>query len=145
MDAFPANFQLNVQKETQINAPAKIVFEAILEEIGPSACGHDGKPMQMKIEPWPGGRWLRDLGNNTGHLWGHVQVIKPPTLLEISGPLFMSYPVISHVQYRVTEKNGSCLLAFSHRALGEITSEHREGVNKGWDHFMNQIKKRAQK
>ena len=41
----------------------------------------------MKIEPWPGGRWYRDLGNNAGHLWGHVQVIKPPTLLEICGPL----------------------------------------------------------
>ena len=46
----------------------------------------------MVIEPWPGGRWYRDLGNNAGHLWGHVQVIKPPTLLELCGPMFMSFP-----------------------------------------------------
>jgi len=23
-----------------------------------------------------GGRWFRDIGNNAGHLWGHVQVIR---------------------------------------------------------------------
>jgi hypothetical protein len=44
-----------------------------------------GKPLPMKIEPWPCGRWYRDLGNNRRHLWGYVQVIKPPTLLEICG------------------------------------------------------------
>jgi hypothetical protein len=49
--------------------------------------------MPMKIEPWPGGRWYRDLGDNDGHLWRHVQAIKQPTLLEIYGPLMMSYPV----------------------------------------------------
>ena len=57
----------------------------------------------MKIEPWPGGRWYRDLGDNNGHLWGHVQAIKRPTLLEFSGPLFASYPFVSNVQYRLTE------------------------------------------
>ena len=41
--------------------------------------------MPFKLEAWPGGRWFRDLGNNAGHLWGHVRVIKPPALLEISG------------------------------------------------------------
>ncbi len=48
--------------------------------------------MPMKIEPWPGGRWYRDLGDNNGHFWGHVQAIKRPTLLEITGPLLASYP-----------------------------------------------------
>ena len=46
----------------------------------------------MKLEPWPGGRWFRDLGNDNGHFWGLVQAIKRPTLLEITGPLFMSAP-----------------------------------------------------
>ena len=48
--------------------------------------------MPMNIEPWPGGRWFRDLGNNNGHFWGNVQAIKRPTLLEITGPLFASLP-----------------------------------------------------
>ena len=56
----------------------------------------------MVLEPWPGGRWYRDLGEESGHLWGHVQVIKPPTLLELWGPMFMSFAGINHVQYRLT-------------------------------------------
>ena len=52
----------------------------------------EGASLSLKLEAWPGGRWYRDLGNNTGHFWGHVQAIKPPTLLEICGPLMMSYP-----------------------------------------------------
>ena len=49
--------------------------------------------MPIKIEAWPGGRWFRDLGDGNGHYWATVQAIKRPTLLEFSGPLFMSYPV----------------------------------------------------
>ncbi len=55
----------------------------MLERLGPQGQMLDGKPFPMRIEPWPGGRWYRDLGDNSGHLWGHVQVIKPPTLLEL--------------------------------------------------------------
>src|SRR5436190_17638166 len=92
---------LMVTKEIEIDAPIEIAFEAILEELGPEGTMPDNSPMKMRIEPWPGGRWFRDLGNNAGHLWGHVQVIKPPTLLEICGPLFMSYAATNHVQYRL--------------------------------------------
>ena len=84
---------INIQKEIEIAAPIEIAFEAMLEEIGPEGQMPDGKPFPMVIEPWPGGRWYRDLGDNAGHLWGHVQVIKPPTLLELCGPMFMSFPV----------------------------------------------------
>jgi len=77
---------LHVVKEVLIAAPADVVFETILEPQGPM------KDMNMKLEPWPGGRWFRDLGNNTGHLWGHVQVIKPPKVLELVGPTMMVLP-----------------------------------------------------
>ena len=94
---------LHVVKEVLIAAPADIVFQTVLEPHGPM------KEMNMKLEPWPGGRWFRDLGNNTGHLWGHVQVIKPPKVLELIGPTMMSYPVASHIQYRLTEQAGGTL------------------------------------
>ena len=99
-----------IRKETQIAAPIEIAFEALLDELGPEGQGPGGESLSMKLEPWPGGRWYRDLGNNTGHLWGHVQVIKPPKLLEITGPLPMSYPVANHLQYRLKEENGGTLL-----------------------------------
>src|SRR5689334_10182618 len=82
---------LSIERELVIDAPPEIVFESIFEEIE-SFTGMGKTSMGMKIERWPGGRWYRDLGNNTGHLWAHVQVIKPPTLVEFSGPLMMSYP-----------------------------------------------------
>src|SRR5216117_2778002 len=93
---------LEVTKDVQIAAPVEIVFETLLEQLGPRHETAPGSPLPMKLEPWPGGRWYRDLGNSAGHFWGHVQVIKPPTLLEICGPLFMSYPAISHLAYRLT-------------------------------------------
>ncbi|MGA3067526.1 MAG: SRPBCC domain-containing protein [Tepidisphaeraceae bacterium] len=143
MDKLPDSFVLNIQKELQINAPAQIVFDAIIEESTAGFRPNDGADMNMRLEPWPGGRWYRDLGNNTGHLWGHVQVIKPPKILEICGPMFMSYPVASHLQYRLTENAGVTTLSFSHRAFGEIAKEHRDGVTEGWGKILNQIKARA--
>src|SRR5438105_14234564 len=81
-----------IGKEIAISAPIDIAFEAMLDELGPEGQMPGGKPFPMKIEPWPGGRWYRDLGNNSGHLWGHVQVIKTPTVLALCGRLMMSYP-----------------------------------------------------
>lgn len=100
--------------------------------------------MPMKIEAWPGGRWYRDLGDGNGHFWGVVQAIKRPTLLEITGPLFMSYPVVSNVQYRLSEKDGGTLIAFHHTALGLIQEDHRTGVSKGWSYIHENVKKRAE-
>lgn len=137
--AVPAIQTLHVAKERQIKAPIEVVFDTLLQPLGPMA------NMSLKLEAWPGGRWYRDLGNNTGHLWGHVQVIKPPKLLEICGPMFMSYAVASHVQYRLTEKDGGTHLALIHQAIGLITPEHLEGVNKGWGDILENIKAAAEK
>jgi uncharacterized protein YndB with AHSA1/START domain len=117
---------LHVQKEVRIAAPIEVVFETIVE-----SPGFPGS-LSLKMEPRPGGRWYRDLGDDAGHLWGHVQVIKPPKLLEICGPMFMSYPVASHLQYRLTEDGDGTKLTLTHQAIGLITPEHMTGVQKGW-------------
>jgi hypothetical protein len=82
---------LEITRQEEIAASIDIVFETFLEQMGPYNETPE-KPMPMKLEAWPGDRWYRDLGNDTGHFWGHVQAVKPPTLLEICGPLFMSFP-----------------------------------------------------
>src|SRR5947207_4836418 len=112
---------LHVFKEIQIAAPIEVVFETLLAPPGFTV------DMNLKLEAWPGGRWYRDLGNNTGHLWGHVQVIKPPNLLELYGPTMMSYAAISHVQYRLTEQGKGTRLSLTHRAMGEIDPKPEEG------------------
>ena len=137
---------MNVVKEIEIAAPVDIVFESVLEELGPGGNKNpDGPPMPMVIEAWPGGRWYRDLGNKAGHLWGHVQVIKPPMLLEICGPMFMSYPAISHLQYRLTATPTGTKLVLTHRAIGQIPDEHAQGVHKGWATALETVKKIAQR
>jgi hypothetical protein len=135
---------LSITQEIHVRASLDATFAALLEEIGPGNAQGDGTPMPMKIEPWPGGRWYRDLGNNDGHLWGHVQAIKRPTLLEITGPLFMSYPVVSNVQYRLSEESGGTLIKFRHTALGLIQDEHRAGVSSGWTHIHDRVRARAE-
>ena len=132
-----------ISKEIEISAPIDIAFEALLDELGPEAQMSGGKPFSMKIEPWPGGRWYRDLGDNAGHLWGHVQVIKPPTLLELCGPMFMSYPALNHVQYRLTAEGDGTRLKVVHRAMGLIPDEHRDGMDEGWDYGLRRIRELA--
>jgi uncharacterized protein YndB with AHSA1/START domain len=137
---------LQVVKDEQIAAPIDIVFETILEQMGPNNQTPDGKSLMMTLEPWPGGRWMRDFGNNSGHLWGHVQSIKAPTLLEIYGPLFMSTPATSNLQYRLSEENGVTRLRFAHRMSGWLPDEILDGkdVNKGWTNLLDRVRASAE-
>jgi uncharacterized protein YndB with AHSA1/START domain len=138
------NMILDIKQEMHVQAPLETTFEALLEQMGPYNERGEGQPMPMRIEAWPGGRWYRDLGDNNGHLWGHVQAIKRPTLLEICGPLFASYPMVSNVQYRLTQEDGGTLISFRHTALGFIEDQHRQGVGTGWSSLLDRIRKSAE-
>jgi hypothetical protein len=135
---------LSLTQEIHVQASLDATFIALLEQVGPHNETHEGKPMPMKIEPWPGGRWYRDLGDGNGHFWGHVQAIKRPTLLEITGPLFMSLPVVSNLQYRLTESDGGTLITFRHTGLGFISDEHKAGMSKGWAHLLARVRRQAE-
>jgi Activator of Hsp90 ATPase homolog 1-like protein len=135
---------LSITEEIRVQAPIDVTFATLIEQLGPFHQTQEGQSMTMKIEAWPGGRWYRDLGDGNGHFWGHVQAIKRPTLLEICGPLFMSYPVVSNLQYRLSEVDGGTLIKFHHTALGLIEEQHRQGVGKGWGHTHAILRKRAE-
>ena len=138
------SLMLNLTQEIQVRANLETTFAALLEQLGPANDTPDGRAMPMTLEPWPGGRWFRDLGEGNGHFWGVVQAIKRPTLVEIAGPLFMSYPVVSNVQYRLTEENGVTLIKFHHKAFGLIPDDHKQGVGKGWTHILNRVKAKVE-
>ncbi|HEV2386076.1 MAG TPA: SRPBCC domain-containing protein [Candidatus Acidoferrales bacterium] len=138
------NLVLNISMETRVRASLEATFAALLEQLGPGADTPEAKPMPMKLEPWPGGRWYRDLGDGNGHFWGAVQAIKRPTLLEICGPLFLSHAVVSNVQYRLSEVEGGTLIAFHHFALGAIPEDVRQNIGKGWKHISERIRARAE-
>jgi uncharacterized protein YndB with AHSA1/START domain len=139
------NLSLNITEEVHVRAPIAATFAALLEEIGPSNKGHNDTPMPMTLEAWPGGRWFRDLGDSNGHLWGHVQAIKRPTLLEITGPLMMSFGVASNLQYRLKEEDGGTSITLRHSAIGLFPDGYREALSQGWPLLVDRIRRRVEK
>ena len=138
------NLTLNLTEEIHVRASLEATFEALLVQMGPENEAPDGTPLSMTLEAHPGGRWFRDLGGNNGHLWGFVLAIKRPTLLEITGPLFMSVPVVSNVQYRLKEADGGTLISFRHSALGFVPDDYRRGLMAGWRPLFDRIRKQAE-
>jgi hypothetical protein len=124
---------LEIEQQVVAKASLPDAFEGLIRQLTTV------NTMPLKLERFPGGRWFRDLGDNSGHLWGFVQVIKPPTLLEIQGPMFMSYPVAGHVQFRLAEGADGTKVTVRHRAFGLIEDAHREGAVKGWQQILNGI------
>lgn len=135
---------LDLEQSIEINSDIGKAFDALIDRLTKANTTPDNKPMPMVLEQWPGGRWFRDLGTGQGHLWAFVQVIKPPTLLELHGPMFMSYPVTGHMQFRLTETTSGIELTLRHRVIGPIEDDHREGVVPGWQHLLNQTKLSAE-
>jgi hypothetical protein len=135
---------LDVEQQVEIEAAPDRVFAAVLDRLGKGNTRPDGEPLHLLLEAKPGGRWYRDRGDGIGHLWGFVQVIKPPTLLELSGPMFMSYPANNHVEVKIDEVAGGCKVTLRHRAIGMIDPEHRKGVSVGWNHILAEIRKASE-
>ena len=139
------SLSLDITQDTLVRSSIATTFAALLEELGPANKGQNDVSMPMVLEAWPGGRWFRDLGEGNGHLWGHVQAIKKPTLLEICGPLMMSFAVSSNVQYRLKEVDGGTLLTLHHTALGLFPDGYREALTQGFPQIANRVKQRAER
>ena len=130
---------LDLTESIDIKADIGDVYRSVIHRFGEGSTNAQGESMQMILEAWPGGRWFRDRGNGIGHLWGHVQTIKPPVLLELSGPMFMSYPAINHIEIKLDQIPGGTKLTLRHRAIGLIDPQHRQGVTTGWRHMLDGI------
>ena len=128
-----ADLEIRIERELLIAAPVAVTFEALLEHVAAGMARSDGVGMPLTLEAFPGGRWFRDLGDGNGHFWGHVQAIRPPTLLELCGPLFMSSPTSNNVQYRLEEVESGTMLRLVHTAFGPISDGVRDGIAATWD------------
>ena len=133
---------LDITQEIHVRSSLEATFKALLEEMGPANQGQNATPMPMILEAWPGGRWFRDLDGGAGHLWGFVQAIKPPTLLELFGPMFMSSPVAGHMIIRLSPITGGTKLVFQNQVFGPLPAEMRgEGMAQGWDDMLKRLRK----
>lgn len=136
--------QMDLSQAVEIQAAIGDAYRALIRRLSVNNSTPDNRAMAMVLEEWPGGRWFRDLGGGQGHLWGFVQVIRPPTLLEIHGPMFMSYAVAGHIQFRLAPIAGGVELSLRHRVLGFVDEDHRRGVVPGWSHLLEQTKALAE-
>ena len=136
---------LDINQQIDMKAPPHEVFQSVLHRLGEGNVRPDGVSQNMLLEAWAGGRWYRDRGNGIGHLWGHVQAIKPGELLELSGPMFMSYPALNHVEVKLEPIPAGTRLSFRHRALGLLDPAHKEGVKTGWASILENIRTDSEK
>jgi hypothetical protein len=135
---------LVITDDIPVRASLEKTFAALLVQLGRQNENGDGKPMPMTLEPFPGGRWYRELGGDNGHLWGFVQSIKRPVLLEIWGPLFMSTGATSNLIYRLTETDQGSLLTFKHTLVGPFPEEHRIHIGSGWKAMHARVRQAAE-
>jgi hypothetical protein len=133
-----------IREEISVRASPEQTFASLLSQMGRLNETPDGKPLPMVLEPYPGGRWYRDLGGDNGHLWGVVQSIKRSVLLEIWGPLFMSTAATSNLLYRLTETPEGTLITFTHTVVGPIPEEQRPRLASGWTALHARVRKAAE-
>jgi hypothetical protein len=135
---------LTITEEIAVRASLEQTFASLVAQMGRLNETPDGKPLPMILEARPGGRWYRDLGSDNGHLWGFVQSIKRPTLLEIWGPLFMSTAATSNLIYRLSETAEGTLISFTHTVVGPVPDDHRPRLASGWTALHDRIRKAAE-
>ena len=131
---------LEFDQEIEIEAATEKVFEGMLHRLSEGHMAPGDQPLPLELERWAGGRWFRDLGDGNGHLWGFVQSIKPPSLIELFGPMFMSYPVSGHLIIRFAPAGDCTRLSFKYSAFGLILDEHRAGLQHGWAELLADVK-----
>lgn len=135
---------IDITQQVEIAAGREAVWNALTEGTH-QWFNPPGGDLRMRLEPRPGGRLFRDLGDDAGHLWGHVQVIKPPYLLEIIGPLAVSNASISHVAFRLEEAGDKTLFRLTHRAVGHMAEDYRTGFADGWRGMMEGVKNHVER
>ena len=140
----PVSETFTITEEILVRATLEKTFASLIAQMGRLNETPDGKPLPMMLEPRPGGRWYRDLGGDNGHLWGFVQSIKRPVLLEIRGPLFMSTAATLNLLYRLTEVEGSTQISFTHTMVGPFPEDHRSLLGSGWASMHARVRKAAE-
>ena len=138
------NQTFTITEEIAVRASLEQTFQSLVANMGRLNETPEGAPLPMVLEPRPGGRWYRDLAGDNGHLWGFVQSIKRPVLLEIWGPLFLSTAATSNLTYRLSETPDGTLIKFTHTLLGPFPEDHRPRLSAGWTALHARVRKAAE-
>ena len=138
------NQTFTITEEISVRASLEQTFQSLVANMGRLTETPEGAPLPMVLELRPGGRWYRDLAGDDGHLWGFVQSVKRPVLLEIWGPLFMSTAATSNLLYRLSETPDGTLLKCTHTLVGPFPEDHRSRLTAGWTALHGRVRKAAE-
>lgn len=131
--------QVRIEQEVVIDARQERTFRGFMDGIEEWFRPDEGESLHMTIEPRVGGRMYRDLGDGAGHLWGFVQVLKPSSLIEIAGPMWISQAATTHLQVRFIEEGDRTRVRVVHTALG-IDPDEMGGAGEGWKQGLKELK-----
>ena len=112
-----------LELERTINAPIEDVFDVLLDETGPSFESPDGHALSLKLEPFPGGRWYRDLGDGNGHSHVRAAMLGPDITVPVrNGSLLLgTWQQIILVEFDTKSRNRKIhLTAMGEGALKEV-------------------------
>ncbi len=104
-----------ITEEIFVRASIDDTFDSLITQMGRQNETLDGKPLPMIIETKPGGRWYRDLGGDSGHLWGFLSGVE-----------------------------GGTQISFKHTLLGPVPDEFRQNIGTGWSALHARVKQHAE-
>src|SRR4051812_5253443 len=130
---------LAVQRTVTVKAPPERAFSVFTEGMGqwwPLATHHIGTaaPVEVVVEPRPGGRWFERAEDGSECDWGRVLEWEPPRRLllawELSADWKYDPALVSEVEVRFEPgSDGGTVVSLEHRGLegyGERATEMRD-------------------
>lgn len=121
---------LDIAQETRVAAPREKVFDALCK-IGDWWPHRFHEQSQVHFEATVGGRFWEEWADG-GALYATVDRIRRPELLEYTGPMGITGPVLGVVTFTLEEDGEQTVLRLTHRAYGDIDEETRSGYTEGW-------------
>jgi len=128
---------IDIAQEIVLDAPRARVFAALTEDPG----AWWGPPYLtaeatgLTLEPRLGGHFYERWGANAGQMLATVTAIRPDDRLQLTGPFHLG---LAHgiADFRLAENEGRTVLAFSHRAFGDIGPEVTAAFAGGWTELL---------
>lgn len=120
------------QLEITLPAPREAVFDALTSGMGAWWPHRVSETGTVVVEPRIGGRFFEDLGGDDGVLYATVTRLQRPEHVTLNGPMGMTGPVVSVMEFDLEKTAGGTLVRLSHKGVGDISEETKALYGEGW-------------
>ena len=119
------------QLEHTIRAPRERVFEALTADMGVWWPHRFSPEAVVHLDARLGGQFYEEHADG-GAIYASVTVLQRPSHVQLTGPMGIAGPVMSVIDFTLTEDGDATVVALSHRAVGDISEETKQGYAEGW-------------